>query len=123
MKQNRKTESSDSGEFSNSQLGSDQPLTKSGESSEILIGQTSKNKKIPTEHEYEVMLTVCYWAEEEGTYTVTAANREEAEEIAIEEAQDCSDGQMVGCQGFMDGDWNVDSIERTDGTLEEDEDD
>ena len=83
----------------------------------------TNKKKIPTQHEYEVMLTVCYWAEEEGTYTVTAANREEAEEIAIEEAQDCSDGQMVGCQGFMDGDWNVDSIERTDGTLEEDEDD
>ena len=40
MKQNRKTESSDSGEFSNSQMGSDQPLTKSGESSEILFEQS-----------------------------------------------------------------------------------
>jgi len=83
----------------------------------------TNKKKIPTEHEYEVMLTVSYWAEEEGTYTVTAANREEAEEIAIEEAKDCRDGQMVGCQGFMDGDWSVENIERTDGTLEEDEDD
>ena len=72
-------------------------------------------KQQDKEHEYTVDLVVRYDAEEFGTYTVIAETREEAEEAAIDQAQEYRDSQIVGCQGISDGDWSVESIERTDG--------
>ena len=69
------------------------------------------------EHTYEIEVEVNYYATERGNFTVEAETREEAEEIAIADAQNftTNNGQIVGCEGYSDGDFSIFSIERTDG--------
>ena len=69
------------------------------------------------EHTYKIEVTVEYYATERGDFTVKAETREEAEEIALEDAREftTNNGQIVGCEGYYDGDFSISSIERTDG--------
>ena len=69
------------------------------------------------EHTYEIEVTVEYYATERGDFTVKAETREEAEEIALEDAREftTNNGQIIGCEGYYDGDFSISSIERTDG--------
>ena len=74
-------------------------------------------KKEKELHEYQIEVEVNYQATERGDFTVEAETREEAEEIAIADAQNftTNNGQIVGCEGYSDGDFSIFSIERTDG--------
>ena len=80
--------------------------------------RTMMTKKKEKElHEYQIEVEVNYQATERGDFTVEAENREEAEEIAIDDAKEfhTNNGQIVGCEGYYDGDFSISSIERTDG--------
>ena len=89
-------------------------------------------KKEKELHEYQIEVEVNYQATERGDFTVEAENREEAEADAIDDAKEfhTNNGQIVGCEGYYDGDFSISSIERTDGKdvdgaddYEDDEDD
>ena len=69
------------------------------------------------EHTYEIEVEVNYYATERGNFTVEAETREEAEAIALDDAKEfrTNNGQIVGCEGYYDGDFSISSIERTDG--------
>ena len=81
----------------------------------------TKKKERPV-YQYNICVEVEYWATEYGDFTKWAENKEEAENLAIQDAKEfiTNNGQIVGCQGYSEGDFKIYSSNRTDGTIEDD---